>query len=112
MRRASHTAIVLGCLVALGLAFFGRVLLDGHQFAYRDAAHFYYPLYQRVQQEWREGRIPLWEMEENAGMPLLGNPSAAVLYPGKLVYAVLPYPWAARMYIVLHVLLAFVGQRA
>ena len=41
------------------------------------------------------GRWPLWEPEENAGMPLLGNPTAAVLYPGKLIYAVLPYPWAA-----------------
>ncbi len=33
-------------------------------------------------------------------MPLLGNPTAAVLYPGKLVFAVLPYAWGARAYIV------------
>ena len=31
-------------------------------------------------------------------MPLLGNPTAAVLYPGKLVFAVLPYPWAANLH--------------
>ena len=48
------------------------------------------------------GRWPLWEPEENAGMPLLGNPTAAVLYPGKLIYAVLPYAWGARVYIVAH----------
>ena len=41
-------------------------------------------------------------------MPLLGNPTAAVLYPGKLLYAALPYPWAARLYIVAHTLLAIV----
>ena len=81
-----------------------------HQFALRDGGFFYYPLYQRVQQEWEAGRIPLWEMEENAGMPLLGNPSAAVLYPGKVVYGLFPYPWAARFYVVGHVFLAFVGQ--
>ena len=63
------------------------------QFGFRDAGHFYYPLYQRVQEEWNQGRWPLWEPEENAGMPLLGNPTAAVLYPGKLVFAVLPYAW-------------------
>ena len=40
-------------------------------------------------------------------MPLLGNPTAAVLYPGKLVFAVLPYAWAARIYIVAHSALAF-----
>ena len=45
--------------------------------------------------------------EANGGMPLLGNPISAVFYPGKLVYAALPYPWAARVYVILHVLLAF-----
>ena len=45
--------------------------------------------------KWNQGRWPLWEPEENAGMPLLGNPTAAVLYPGKLVFAVLPYAWGA-----------------
>jgi hypothetical protein len=32
-----------------------------------------------------------------------------VLYPGKLVFAILPYPWAARVYIIEHSLLAFVA---
>ncbi len=77
------------------------------QFAYRDAGNYYYPLNKRVQAEWSEGRWPLWEPEENAGMPLLGNPTAAVLYPGKLVFAVLPYAWGARIYIVAHSALAF-----
>ena len=45
-------------------------------------------------------------------MPLLGNPTAAVLYPGKMVFAVLPYPWAARLYIVAHTLLAFAAMLA
>ena len=43
-------------------------------------------------------------------MPLLGNPTAAVLYPGKLIYAVLPYPWAARVYIMAHFALAFLAM--
>ena len=112
MHRDGFRALVLGCLAALVFCCFGGVLLRGQQFAYRDAAHFYYPLYQRVQQEWRAGRIPLWEMEENAGMPLLGNPAAAVLYPGKLIYALFPYAWAARVYVLAHVLLAFGGMWA
>ena len=40
-------------------------------------------------------------------MPLLGNPTAAVLYPAKIIYAVLPYAWAVRIYVVAHSLLAF-----
>src|SRR5262249_4854224 len=45
-------------------------------------------------------------------MPLLGNPTAAVLYPGKLVFALLPYAWAARIYIVAHSVLAFAAMLA
>jgi hypothetical protein len=89
------------------LACFAPVLFADRQFAFRDAGDFYYPLYLRVQQEWRAGRLPLWEPEENGGVPLLGYPSAAVLYPGKLIYAALSYPWAARIYIIAHVALAF-----
>ncbi len=106
MRR--DALLILGlCLAGLVLACFGTVLFRDRQFAYRDAAHFYYPLYQRVQQEWAAGRLPLWEPEENGGMPLLGNPTAAVLYPGKLLFAVAPsYPWGVRLYTIAHVLLA------
>ena len=86
------------------------VFFPDRQFGFRDAAHYYYPLYQRVQREWEAGRWPLWEPEENAGMPLLGNPTAAVLYPGKLIYAVLPYAWAARVYIVAHTIAGLRGD--
>lgn len=105
-------ALPVACLAALLLICFHRVLFGGHQFAYRDAAHYYYPLYQRVQHEWDQGRWPLWEPEENSGMPLLGNPTAAVLYPGKIIYALFPYAWGARLYIVAHVVLAFGSMMA
>ncbi len=100
------------CGVALLLFVYRPVLFDGGQFGYRDAAHYYYPLYQKVQAEWAAGRVPLWDPGENAGMPLLGNPTAAVLYPGKLIFAALPYPWAVRAYAVAHTALAFAGMLA
>ena len=97
----------LACLSGLVIACFGRAIFEGEQFAYRDAGNYYYPLHQRVQDEWNAGRWPLWEPEENSGMPLLGNPTAAVLYPGKLVFALFEYPLAARLYVIGHTLLAF-----
>jgi hypothetical protein len=106
------SALALLGLVFLILACFGPVLFRGRQFAYRDSGNFYYPLYLRVQQEWEAGRLPLWMPEENSGMPLLANPTAAVLYPGRLIFAALPYPWAVRMYVVAHLALAFVAMRA
>jgi len=110
-RRVAPPLLTAVCLGALTAACFGRALFGGGQYGARDAANFYYPLYQQVEREWRAGRWPLWSPGENAGMPLLGNPTAAVLYPGKLVYTALPYPWAARVYAVLHVGLAFAGLR-
>ena len=43
-------------------------------------------------------------------MPLLGNPTAAVLYPLKVIFALFPYAWGARLYIVAHTALAFVAM--
>lgn len=110
MNRALVPTLIVGCLLALLGSCFGSVLFRNQQFCFRDAAHFYYPLYLRVQQEWEAGRWPLWEPEENGGMPLLGNPTAAVLYPGKLLYAKIPYAWGTRLYVVAHTVLAFAGM--
>jgi hypothetical protein len=112
MRRIGIQLIIVGCLSGIMLACFARALFHNEQFGYRDAAHYYYPLYLRVQSAWNEGRWPLWESEENSGMPLMGNPTAAVLYPGKLIYAVMPYAWGARIYIIAHVLLACAAMMA
>ena len=111
MHRFRTPILALICLTILTLACHGRALLKSEQFAYRDAAHFYYPLYERVEQEWNDGKVPLWEPEENAGMPLLGNPTAAVLYPGKLIFRICPsYALGARLYVVAHTILAFAGM--
>jgi hypothetical protein len=110
--RRATSAFRLTCLAVLVAACFGGVLLGGGQFAFRDAANFYYPLYSRVQQEWASGRLPLWEPGEDGGRPMLGNPMAAVLYPGKLLFALVPYPWGVRLYTVAHELLAFWAMAA
>ena len=104
---AAARLVGLACLAALVFACFGSVLCRDQQFAFRDAAYFYYPLYFRVQEQWQSGHLPLWEPGENGGTSLLGSPMAAVLYPGKIVFALLPYAWAVRIYTVMHVVLAF-----
>ena len=107
MRRVARLGLATLCLAAPLLVVFGRVLFQDHQFTFQDAGHYYYPLLQRVQQEWDAGRWPLWAPEASAGTPLLGNPTAAVLYPGKVVFFLLPYPWAMRVYVIGHVALAY-----
>ena len=73
------------------------VFFQGQQFGFRDAAHFYYPLYQRVQQEWEAGRIPLWETRGERGDAAPGQPDRGRALPGKVVFALVPYAWGARL---------------
>src|SRR5271155_4463244 len=110
MRSRLTLLLVIVCFATLFLTCYGAALFGDGQFGYRDAGHYYYPLHQRVQEEWNAGRWPLWEREENAGMPLLGNPTAAVLYPGKVVFAILPYAWGARAYVLVHSAVAFLSM--
>src|SRR5262249_46381325 len=104
--RLLRRLVVPSCLAGLVLTCFGGVLLRDRQFGLRDAADFYYPLNLRVQQEWEAGRWPLWAPESSGGTPLLGQPTTAVFYPGTLVFFGPSYPWAARLYVIGHVLIA------
>lgn len=85
---------------------FRKALFQSELFAFRDAAHYYFPLYRYVQDQWRDG-LPLWNSLDALGQPLLGDPTAAVLYPGKLIF-LLPCSYATcfAWYVVLHLWLA------
>lgn len=109
MRRAVLPSLGLGCFLGLLFIFYRPVLFEDGQFVYRDVGAFHYPLHLRVQEDWGTGRWPLWNPGQNGGEPLLGNPMAAVLYPGKALYALLPYAWASRFYVIAHTVIAFFG---
>jgi len=109
MRRNVLHLAGLGSFLGLLVVVYRPVLFEDGQFASGNAS-YYYPLYLRVQEEWDAGRWPLWDPGHNAGEPLLGNPIAAVLYPGKALYAWLPYASAARLYVIAHTVLAFAGM--
>jgi hypothetical protein len=94
-------------LAALVAWLFWPALLGQASFAFRDAAHFYHPLFDYIRQEWGAGRVPLWNPYENAGVPLVAENTSSVFYPGKLLFALpLDYTWLFNAYIVLHVLVA------
>ena len=74
--RWTHRLAVLGCVLGLFAALFGAALFQSNTFLFRDAAHFYHPLFKLIQAEFNQGRFPLWNPYENSGEPLLGNPTA------------------------------------
>ena len=74
---------------------------------FRDAAHFYHPLFEFVRSEWGAGRVPLWNPYENLGVPLAGDATSSVFYPGKLLFALpLDFTLLYNWYVVGHVALA------
>ena len=107
-RSRDRWSVLLAWTIPL-LAIFGPVLLLDRSFAFRDAAHYYGPLFRYVQGQWSQG-LPLWNPLEENGRPLLADATASVLYPGKLVLA-LPgtFAWNYRLYIVAHLALAACG---
>ncbi len=89
---------------------FGGLLGGSRVLAYRDTAHFYYPLYQWLTGVWGQWQLPLWNPLENTGTPIAAEATAAVFYPGKIVFT-LPVSFALRfhLYILLHLILAGVS---
>lgn len=106
MRRALLPPVLL---LAPLLWLFRRALFAGETFAFRDSAHYYYPLYKYVQERWKDG-LPLWNPLDGIGQPLLGDPTAAVLYPGKLIFSLpLPYALCFVLYVTLHLWISGYG---
>jgi len=94
-------------LVAPVLWLFGPALASDRLFVFRDASHFYYPLFEFVQEQWQRGAVPLWNPQENLGQPLAADTTSSVFYPGKLLLLLpLSYDWLYKLYIVLHLLAA------
>ncbi|MDA1180376.1 MAG: hypothetical protein O2931_16470, partial [Planctomycetota bacterium] len=84
--------------------------LSGEFFLYRDAAHYYHPLFQHVQEQWESGLVPLWNSGENTGQPLAADVTASVFYPGKIVFW-LPLSYERRflIYVFGHYLFGLYG---
>src|SRR5688572_1986041 len=83
-------------MILAGLIFiaYPQVVLGFHSFVWRDYGLFGYPLaYYHRECFWR-GEIPLWNPYNNFGIPYLAQWGTLVLYPGSLIYLLLPLPWS------------------
>ena len=101
--RLALAIAVAGLIVWL----FGPALVGRSSFAFRDAAHFYHPLFEWTRDQWSAGRVPLWNPHESLGVPLVGENTSSVFYPGKLLFA-LPgdFTLLYNLYVLGHVALA------
>ena len=107
-----HSNFVIWLLIGLPVAaLFAPVLFTDRSFAMRDAAHFYHPLFQWTASQWGAGRVPLWNPDENCGLPVVADASSSVFYPGKFVFALpLDFTLCYKLYVIGHVVLAAAGS--
>ena len=97
---------------ALVLAAYADPLLTRRVFAGRDLLPYFLPVEQAVHDAWSRGRLPVWIAEISGGRPLAANPNVGALYPARPLLAPIPFRAAARIYPVLHWLVAGLGAMA
>jgi hypothetical protein len=97
-------------LAALVLALFPEVILGGRTFIFRDFGMFGYPLAHYFRESFWRGEIPLWNPLNHCGMPFLAQWNTLVLYPGSLIYLLLPLDWSLGAFNLLHLFLCGVAM--
>jgi hypothetical protein len=97
-------------LSLLLLTAYPDVLLFGETFVFRDFGIFGYPLAAYHRESFWQGEIPLWNPLNGCGIPFLAQWNTMVLYPGSLIYLLLPLPWSLNLFCLAHLFLAGMGM--
>lgn len=109
MSRRARGALAFGVVVVAAMVIFGRPLLRGEVFTFRDHADYFQPLRLYTVQHLRAARLPLWNPYNASGEPWMANPQTAVFYPPATLFLVLPFATAYVAYLLLHALILGTG---
>jgi hypothetical protein len=106
IRRHGHLAAIALFVILPAVSF--CELFFGAQTLWRsDITSIHYPYRILVAEEWRAGRVPLWNPYQHAGIPLLAEGQVGPLYPLNVFFlGPLPHSLELSLFIVLHYVLA------
>ncbi len=96
-------------LVLLGVLFFADLFFSTKNIYFRDIHNFHYPLRRVMMGSYARGEFPLWNPYVYLGQPMLADPNYMAFYPTNLLNLVLPFAYAFKLHMVLHVILAGLG---
>ena len=94
-------------LCMLLCALFPGLLFGFSTLFHRDAGALIYPNLVFLRESVLKGEFPLWNPYSHCGVPFLAQ--LGTMYPGNLVFIVLPMPWAFNFSTLAHLLLGGVG---
>ena len=106
----SHRITGIFLFSFLILFFFRNALFHNSVPLFRDGSNFFFPLWLFVINQYRQGRLPLWNSYLNFGAPLAAENSCAAFYPGIAVLGLLvPFHTAYLIFLLVHLSLAAWG---
>lgn len=105
----STPGFLLLCAVIIAILFYD-VLLGLRTFSIRDYSIFSYPLASYHKESFWRGELPLWNPYNNCGIPFLAQWMSLTLYPGSLIYLLLPLPWSLSFFCLVHLAFGAVGM--
>lgn len=112
MKNRQFVALIVVGSTLVWLLLFHRFLFGLDGFGYRDTSHLYFPLFEWIQGEWKNGRIPLWNPLDDFGAPVVGDGVSSVFYPLKVIFFfnAVPYSLVFGWYVSIHLLIAAWGS--
>jgi hypothetical protein len=100
-----------GIFLATALfACFPQVLLGWESFYSRDYGALAFPNVHFQREFFWRGELPFWNPSSNCGQPFLAQWGTMALYPGALIYLLLPLPWSLSLFCFAHVWLGGFGM--
>ncbi len=96
-------------LVALAVFAITLSCFSGRFTVYRDSYLICAPSKDLIGQSLRRGELPVWNPHQYLGLPFAADILAGCFYPLNLLYAVLPFASADRIFLLLHFPLAALG---
>jgi len=100
-------ALLLALLI---FAMFSKVLLGDATFVFRDFGMFSYPVAHFHRECFWRGELPLWNPFNNCGIPFLAQWNTLALYPGSLIYLLLPLNWSLSFFCLAHLFWGGLGM--
>ncbi|HWW02305.1 MAG TPA: YfhO family protein [Candidatus Acidoferrum sp.] len=97
-------------LAALVLLTFPGIVFGTRTFVFRDYGLFSYPVAFFHRQCFWRGELPLWNPLNYCGVPFLAQWNTMTLYPGSLIYLLLPLPWSLSFFCLAHVFWGGLGM--
>ncbi len=111
-RHSRLARLAMAGIVLLWLASTLPIVTGGRTLYLRDAFVIHLHLKAFGSAELTQGRVPATNPDWGLGQPFRGNPNALPLYPGNLLYLLLPFWSAFNLHFALHWLLAFLTAHA